>query len=159
MACSSCGCSSSDGHDKKKADIVDTAVSAGKFKTLVAAVTTAELVSVLKSDGPFTVLAPTDAAFDKLPHGTVDSLLKPENREQLVSILTYHVIAGEIEASAAIKAGEATTLQGGELEFSVESADGKLMAMVNDINIVYTDIETSNGIIHVIDEVLIPEAE
>ncbi|MBB6429412.1 fasciclin domain-containing protein [Algisphaera agarilytica] len=142
------------GNKAAKADIVDTAVSAGTFNTLVAAVQAADLVDTLKSEGPFTVMAPTDEAFAKLPEGTVETLLKPENKDQLVAILTYHVIPAKAKAEDALKMGEAPTVQGGTLGFAV--VDGQ--AQVNGINIVATDIKTSNGIIHVIDQVLLPES-
>lgn len=138
---------------EKKADIVDTAVAAGSFQTLVAAVQAAGLVDVLKGEGPFTVFAPTDDAFAELGSDTINELLKEENRDKLVSILTYHVVAGRIESGDAVKAGEAATVQGGTVTITVE--DGQ--AMVNGANIVAVDIDTSNGVIHVIDSVLIPE--
>ena len=135
----------------KAADIVDTAVSAGQFNTLVTAVQAAGLVETLKSDGPFTVFAPTDAAFAKLPAGTVESLLKPENKDQLISVLTYHVVSGKI-MSADI-AGKnnvmVQTVQGGKV--SVNATNG---VMINAAKVVSADIETSNGVIHVIDTVL-----
>ncbi len=137
-----------------KADIVDTAISAGSFNTLVAAVQAAGLVDTLKGEGPFTVMAPTDEAFAKLPAGTVESLLLPENKDQLVAILTYHVIPAKAKAKDALKMGEAPTVQGGTLSFAV--VDGQ--AQVNGVNIVTTDIMTSNGVIHVIDEVLLPQS-
>ena len=137
----------------KAADIVDTAVSAGQFNTLVTAVQAAGLVETLKSDGPFTVFAPTDAAFAKLPAGTVESLLKPENKDQLISVLTYHVVSGKI-MSADI-AGKnnvmVQTVQGGKV--SVNATNG---VMVDAAKVVSADIETSNGVIHVIDTVILP---
>ena len=136
----------------KAADIVDTAVSAGQFNTLVTAVQAAGLVETLKSDGPFTVFAPTDAAFAKLPAGTAESLLKPENKDQLISVLTYHVVSGKI-MSADI-AGKnnvmVQTVQGGKV--SVNATNG---VMINAAKVVSADIETSNGVIHVIDTVLL----
>lgn len=148
-------CSDSDyGKKATKADIVDTAVSAGSFNTLVAAVQAAGLVETLKGEGPFTVMAPTDEAFAKLPAGTVETLLKPENKDQLVAILTYHVIPAKAKAKDALEMGEAPTVQGGTLSFAV--VDGQ--AQVNGVNITATDIMTSNGVIHVIDEVLLPES-
>ncbi|MEM9915140.1 MAG: fasciclin domain-containing protein [Planctomycetota bacterium] len=137
-----------------KADIVDTAVSAGSFNTLVAAVQAAGLVDTLKGEGPFTVMAPTDEAFAKLPAGTVESLLEPENKDQLVAILTYHVIPAKAKAKDALEAGDVTTVQGQHLSFSVQNDQ----ARVNGVNITATDIITSNGVIHVIDEVLLPES-
>ncbi len=136
----------------KAADIVDTAVSAGQFKTLVAAVQAAGLVDTLKGDGPFTVFAPTDEAFAKLPEGTLDDLLKPENKEQLVAILTYHVVPGKImSADIAGKKAEVATVQGSKL--SVNATDG---VKVDKATVVSADIETSNGVIHVIDTVVLP---
>jgi uncharacterized surface protein with fasciclin (FAS1) repeats len=133
-------------------DIIDTAVQAGSFKTLAAALKAAGLVEALKAEGPFTVFAPTDEAFAKLPAGTVESLLKPENKHKLAAILKYHVVKGRVFARNAVTAGEAGTLQGGTVRLDITS--GKLM--VNDAVIVNSDIETSNGVIHVIDTVLIP---
>jgi uncharacterized surface protein with fasciclin (FAS1) repeats len=133
-------------------DIVDTAVEAGSFNTLVAAVKAAGLVDALKGDGPFTVFAPTDDAFAKLPAGTVESLLEPENKDKLTAILTYHVVPGKILASD-VKPGRVATLQGSELR--VKSKKGALM--VDQAKIVATDVIASNGVIHVIDEVIIPQ--
>jgi len=134
-------------------DIVDTAVAAGSFKTLVAAIQAAGLVDTLKGKGPFTVFAPTDAAFAKLPPGTVQDLLKPENKAKLVSILTYHVVAGDITSKEVVKLKEAKTVEGQELKISVQ--DGKVM--INNATVVKADIPASNGVIHVIDTVLIPQ--
>ncbi len=134
-------------------DIVDTAVGAGSFKTLVAAVQAAGLVDTLKGKGPFTVFAPTDEAFAKLPAGTVESLLKPENKAKLVAILTYHVVPGKVTAADVVKLKEAKTVQGSSAKITV--ADGKVK--VDDANVVKTDIMTSNGVIHVIDAVIIPK--
>ncbi|MEQ9453337.1 MAG: fasciclin domain-containing protein [Phycisphaeraceae bacterium] len=145
--------------EKKKPDIVDVAVSAGQFKTLVAALTAADLAKVLKGDGPFTVMAPNDAAFAKLPEGTVEDLLKPENNEKLVAILTYHVIPGAVSAADALKAKKAKTVQGGTLTFAVVTKDGRDQAQVNGVDITKTDIEASNGVIHVINQVLMPPAK
>ncbi|HEX9795328.1 MAG TPA: fasciclin domain-containing protein, partial [Planctomycetota bacterium] len=122
-------------------------MAAGNFGTLATALKTAGLVEALKGKGPFTVFAPSDAAFAKLPKGTVAELLKPENREQLTAILTYHVVPGRVFAREAFGAAEAATLQGGLLRFDV--ADGRLT--VNDTKIVGSDIQTANGVIHVID--------
>jgi uncharacterized surface protein with fasciclin (FAS1) repeats len=137
----------------KAADIVDTAIAAGQFNTLVAAVQAAGLVDTLKSEGPFTVFAPTDEAFAKLPAGTVETLLRPENRDQLVAILTYHVVPGKI-MSADIAGATTTvvTVQGGSL--SVNATDG---VKINDATVVVADIETDNGVIHVIDTVVLPQ--
>ena len=163
VACTNCGCSAAPmgtkAEKKEKSDIVETAASAGTFNTLLAAAEAAGLVETLQGEGPLTVLAPTDEAFAALPEGTVESLLKPENKDQLVAILTYHVIAGAVDAEAAMEAGTAETVNGAELTFAVESHDGHDHAQVNGVNIIKTDIETSNGIIHVIDAVLLPPAE
>ena len=133
-------------------DIVDTAVAAGSFKTLVAAVTAADLGATLKSEGPFTVFAPTDEAFSKLPEGTVENLLKPENKEQLVAILKYHVVAGKVTAEQVVSLDSATTANGSELAIAANDHGVK----VGEANVIKADIDTSNGIIHVIDSVLIP---
>ena len=134
-------------------DIVDTAIGAGSFKTLVAAVQAAGLVETLKGPGPFTVFAPTDEAFAKLPAGTLDTLLKPENKDQLVKILTYHVVAGKVMAADVVKLDSAKTVQGGTLTIKV--TDGKVY--VDNAQVVKTDIATSNGVIHVIDAVVLPK--
>jgi|TARA_B100001142_G_scaffold307793_1_gene338744 uncharacterized surface protein with fasciclin (FAS1) repeats len=136
----------------KAQDIVDTAIAAGQFNTLVAAVQAADLVDTLKGDGPFTVFAPTDDAFAALPMGTVEDLLKPENKAQLVAVLTYHVVPGKIMSSdIAGKTMDVATVQGGEL--SVDATDG---VKVDNATVVAADIETSNGVIHVIDQVVLP---
>jgi uncharacterized surface protein with fasciclin (FAS1) repeats len=136
-------------------DIVDTAAGNKDFSTLVAAVQAAGLVETLKSKGPFTVFAPTNAAFAKLPAGTVESLLKPENKAMLVKILTYHVVSGKVLAADVVKLDGkmVKTVQGSDVTVAV--AGGKVK--VNDSNVVATDIETSNGVIHVIDTVLLPK--
>ncbi len=136
-----------------KSDIVDTAVAAGQFQTLAAALTAADLVGTLKSDGPFTVFAPTDEAFAKLPEGTVETLLKPENKDQLIAVLTYHVVAGKVAAQDVVKLDSATTVNGADVAITV--ADGGVQ--VDNANVVATDIEASNGIIHVIDTVILPK--
>lgn len=133
-------------------DIVETALEAGSFGTLVAAVKAAGLVEALQAEGPITVFAPTDEAFGKLPEGTVKSLLKPENKGKLVEILTYHVVPGRIYADQALKAGKAETLQGSNV--TIRMQEGK--AMVNGAEIITTDIDTTNGVIHVIDSVILP---
>ena len=133
-------------------DIVDVAVEAGQFNTLAAALGAAGLVDTLKGDGPFTVFAPTDEAFAKLPEGTVDSLLKPENREKLVAILTYHVVPGKVMAADVVKLSEAGTVNGEEL--TIEVVDGKVR--VDNANVIATDVAASNGVIHVIDAVMLP---
>jgi uncharacterized surface protein with fasciclin (FAS1) repeats len=138
----------------KAADIVDTAVSAGQFETLVAAVKAAGLVDTLKGDGPFTVFAPTDEAFAKLPAGTVENLLKPENKDQLVAILTYHVVPGKVmSADIANKQMMAGTVQGSDL--SIDALNGGVS--VDNAKVIQADIETSNGVIHVIDTVVLPK--
>lgn len=134
------------------ADIVDTAVSAN-FKTLVAAVKAAGLVDTLKGPGPFTVFAPTDEAFAKLPPGTVENLLKPENREQLQKVLKYHVVAGKVMAKDAVKLKSANTVEGGSL--AVKASGGTVM--LNDAKVIKADVAADNGVIHVIDSVLLPK--
>ncbi|MFM9117816.1 MAG: fasciclin domain-containing protein, partial [Planctomycetota bacterium] len=134
-------------------DIVDTAVGAGSFKTLVAAVKAAELVETLKGKGPFTVFAPTDEAFAKLPKGTVEDLLKPENKKKLIAVLTYHVVPGKVMAKDVVGLKEAKTVQGSSAKITV--ADGKVK--IDAANVIKTDIETSNGVIHVIDSVILPK--
>lgn len=136
----------------KAQDIVDTAVSAGQFTTLVAALQAADLVDVLKGEGPFTVFAPTDEAFAALPAGTVEDLLKPENKDQLVAVLTYHVVPGKImSADIAGKTAEVTTVQGSDI-----SVDATMGVKVDNATVVTADIETDNGVIHVIDQVVLP---
>ena len=134
-----------------KKDIVDTAVEAGSFKTLVAAVKAAGLVDTLKSEGPFTVFAPTDEAFAKLPKGTVATLLKPENKQKLVDILTYHVVSGKVMA-ADVKAGEVVTVNGSSLTVSLKNGN----VFVDNAQVTKTDVNASNGVVHIIDSVLIP---
>jgi uncharacterized surface protein with fasciclin (FAS1) repeats len=132
------------------ADIVDTAVAAGSFKTLVAAVTAAKLVDTLKSKGPFTVFAPNDEAFAKLPKGTVEGLLK--DIPKLTAVLTYHVVAGKVMAADVVKLKSAKTVQGQEV--MIDASNG---VKVNDAEVVKADIATDNGVIHVIDKVLLPK--
>jgi uncharacterized surface protein with fasciclin (FAS1) repeats len=134
-------------------DIMDTAVAAGDFKTLAAALEAAGLVDTLKGPGPFTVFAPTDEAFAKLPPGTVEDLLKPENKQKLISILTYHVVAGRVMAKEVVKLHEDKTVNGQDLKVKVEGGN----VMVDDANVIKTDIQCTNGIIHVIDTVLLPQ--
>ena len=134
-------------------DIVDTAVAAGSFKTLAAALQAAGLVDTLKSKGPFTVFAPTDEAFAKLAPGTVEDLLKPENKEKLVSILTYHVVPGKVLASQVTKMNSAKTVNGESLAIKVEGG----AVMVDNAKVTKTDILCSNGVIHVIDSVVLPK--
>ena len=153
-SCGSCGSADSVQASAAKPNIVATAKAAGSFNTLVAAVKAAGLKSTLMSDGPFTVFAPTDAAFAALPEGTVESLLKPENRDQLAGILTYHVVPGTVMSSD-VKPGTVATVGGKTFDVTIE--DGKVF--VNGAQVIKTDIETSNGVIHVIDTVLIPEAD
>ncbi len=133
-------------------DIVDTAVSAGSFNTLVQAVQAADLVGTLKSDGPFTVFAPTDEAFAKLPDGTLENLLKPENKSKLQAILTYHVLPGKIMSADAAMTSSAKTVNGQSFRIT-KSANG---LMVDNANVIKADIEASNGVIHVIDQVILP---
>ena len=140
-------------HGMDKGDIVDVAVENGSFTTLVAAVKAAGLVDTLKSEGPFTVFAPTDDAFAKLPDGTVEMLLKPENKDKLVAILTYHVVPGEVMAADVVKLDEAKTVQGQDVMIAVQ--DNKVM--VNNAQVIATDVTASNGVIHVIDTVLMPK--
>jgi uncharacterized surface protein with fasciclin (FAS1) repeats len=135
-----------------KMDIVDTAVNAGSFKTLAAALKAAGLVETLKGEGPFTVFAPTDEAFAKLPAGTVESLLKPENKAKLTAILTYHVVAGDVKAADVVKLKSAKTLEGQTV--TIDATEG---VKINDAKVVKADIECTNGVIHVIDTVLLPK--
>ena len=136
----------------KAADIVDTAVSAGSFNTLVAAVQAAGLVDTLKGDGPFTVFAPTDDAFAALPEGTVENLLKPENKEQLIAVLTYHVLPGKVmSGDVSGKMLSVETVQG-----STVDVNGMSGVSVDGANVISANIETTNGVIHVIDQVILP---
>jgi uncharacterized surface protein with fasciclin (FAS1) repeats len=132
--------------------IVETAVNHGSFKTLVAAVTAADLVETLNSDGPFTVFAPLDQAFDALPEGTVGTLVLPENKEKLTSILTYHVLAGKIMSTDLEDGMKAKTVNGQEV--TVHLKDGKVL--INDAEVVLADVETDNGVVHAINKVLMP---
>ena len=133
-------------------DIVDTAKGAGSFETLLAAATAAGLVDTLKGEGPFTVFAPTDEAFAALPEGTVDSLLLPENKDQLTAILTYHVVPGKVMSGDLTDDMAATTVQGSDVMIDLDNG-----VMVQDASVVNADIEASNGVIHVIDKVIMPE--
>ena len=133
-------------------DIVDTAVSNGSFKTLAAALTAAGLVDTLKGDGPFTVFAPTDAAFAKLPKGTVETLLKPENKDKLIDILTYHVVSGKVPSKVAVTLDNATAIN--KKDIKVKKKKGGLF--LNKSKVIATDVQASNGVIHVIDKVLLP---
>jgi uncharacterized surface protein with fasciclin (FAS1) repeats len=137
----------------KKADIVDTAVAAGSFNTLATALQAAGLVDTLKGSGPFTVFAPTDEAFAKLPAGTVENLLKPENKDALVKVLTYHVVAGSVKSTEVVKLDSAKTVEGQSVRIAVK--DGNVM--INDAKVVKADIAASNGVIHVIDTVILPK--
>ncbi len=140
-------------HGAAKADIVDTAIAAGTFETLVAAVQAADLVAVLKGEGPFTVFAPTDDAFAALPEGTVENLLKPENQDQLVAVLTYHVLPSKVMAGdIAGQALSVATVQGSEI--AVDATGDSVM--INDATVVAADVKASNGVIHVIDKVILP---
>jgi uncharacterized surface protein with fasciclin (FAS1) repeats len=134
-------------------DIVDTAVQAGSFKTLAAALTAADLVDTLKGEGPFTVFAPTDAAFAKLPDGVVEDLLRPENVDRLKAILTFHVVPGAVSSEQVVKLTSAPTVNGQPLDIVVS---GKSV-QVESANVVATDIVASNGVIHVIDSVILPQ--
>ena len=133
-------------------NIVETAVNHGSFKTLVAAVTAADLVETLKSDGPFTVFAPLDDAFNALPDGTVDTLIKPENKEKLTGILTYHVLAGKVMSTDLEDGMKAKTVNGQEV--TVHLKGGKVF--INDAEVVVADVETDNGVIHAINKVIMP---
>ncbi len=135
-----------------KKDIVDTAVSNGSFKTLAAALTAADLIDSLKGEGPFTVFAPTDAAFDKLPDGTIDELLKPKNKKRLIALLTYHVVPGNVMAKDVQKMTAAKTLNGQCIDIVVNGR----MVKVDDAKVSKTDVACSNGIIHIIDTVMLP---
>jgi len=148
------GSNTGDSRPSVPVDIVATAQAAGSFSTLVAALTAAELADVLKGPGPFTVFAPTDAAFAKLPAGTVESLLKPENKAQLQAVLKYHVVAGKVLAADVVKLTSASTLEGSAVKVSVVGAGVK----INDSNVTQVDVMASNGVIHVIDAVLLPPA-
>ena len=141
------------GNSEKPKDIVDTAVAAGNFKTLATALKSAGLIETLKGKGPFTVFAPTDEAFAKLPKGTVEDLLKPENKDKLIAILTYHVVPGRVMAADVAKLSTAKTAQGSEARIQIK--DGKVY--VDDALVTATDIQAENGVIHVIDTVIIPE--
>ncbi len=136
---------------EQKFDIVDTAIQAGKFSTLATALTAAGLVETLKGDGPFTVFAPTDEAFAKVPQETLRKLLKPENKDKLTAILTYHVVAGKILARDVVNVNKATTVQGQSIK--IDAKDG---VKIDGAKVITADIEATNGVIHVIDAVLMP---
>ncbi len=144
------GCDSND-DDPAEADIVQVATDAG-FDTLVAAVQAAELVETLQGPGPFTVFAPTDAAFASLPAGTLDNLLLPENKETLQAILTYHVVSGAVTADQVVNLTTATTVQGESIDITVENGD----VFLNGVRVSQTDVTASNGVIHIIEGVLLP---
>ena len=146
------GCNDNGSVQMYKKDIVDTAVSAGDFNTLVTAIKAAGLVETLKGKGPFTVFAPTDDAFAKLPEGTVENLLKPQNKEKLASILTYHVVTGKVMAADVVKLSHAKTVNGQSLSIKTYGSTVK----VDSANVTKTDIKCSNGVIHVIDAVVLP---
>ena len=141
------------GDSHKQKNIVEVANSAGVFKTLVAAVTAADLASTLQGEGPFTVFAPTDEAFSKLLAGTVESLLQPENKDKLIAILTYHVVSGKVMA-ADVKAGKVPTLNGSH--FTVSFKDGNVF--VDNAKVTKTDVKASNGVVHIIDSVILPQS-
>ena len=140
------------GHDNMSPSIVELAAGNDNLSTLVAAVKAAGLVGVLSGDGPYTVFAPTNAAFAKLPEGTVESLLKPENKDQLTAILTYHVVSGKVKAADVVKLDSAKTVEGSSVTISATDAGVKVDAA----NVIMTDIAASNGVVHVIDSVLLP---
>ena len=137
---------------KTKTDIVDTAVAAGSFSTLAAALQAGDLVGTLKSDGPFTVFAPTDAAFAELPDGTIEMLLLPENKDKLVAILTYHVVPGNVSSAEVVGLTSAKTVNGESVAIRVDNGS----VFINDARVEGADVEASNGVIHVIDKVLLP---
>ena len=136
----------------ERKNIVEVAVDAGQFTTLAAALEAADLIDTLQGDGPFTVFAPTDDAFAALPAGTVESLLKPENRDQLVAVLTYHVVPGKVTAADVVTLDEAKTVNGASINISTENGS----VFVNDATVVAADVDASNGVIHVIDTVILP---
>ena len=140
-------------HHGMKKDVVEVAVENGSFTTLVAAVKAAGLVETLQGKGPFTIFAPTDAAFSKLPEGTVEMLLKPENKDKLTAVLTYHVVSGKVMAADVMKVDSAKTLQGQSVMVKADS----MGVMINDAKVVKADVKASNGVIHVIDTVLLPK--
>ena len=140
-------------HAQQPKNIVDTAVAAGSFTTLAKALTAADLVATLKGPGPFTVFAPTDESFAKLPAGTLESLLRPENKDKLRRVLTYHVVAGEVRAADVVKLQSAKAVSGDTI--TVKVRDGKVH--VDDANVIKTDTQASNGVIHVIDTVILPK--
>jgi uncharacterized surface protein with fasciclin (FAS1) repeats len=138
---------------EKQLDIVDTALASGKFSTLAAALGAAGLIETLKGQGPFTVFAPTDDAFAKIPAETLSALLQPENRARLTAILTYHVVAGKVMAGDVVNLKTATTVQGQELK--IDASKG---VRINDATVISADVEATNGVIHIIDSVLLPSS-
>ena len=151
FASAHCGACGAD-HKSHKMDIVDTAVAAGSFNTLATALKAAGLVETLKGKGPFTVFAPTDEAFAKLPAGTVENLLKPENKEKLVAVLTYHVVPGKVKSGKVVELTSAKTVQGSAVNISVK--DGSVY--IDEAKVIKADVKASNGVIHVIDSVILP---
>ena len=139
-------------YGKQQVDIVDTAVGDGNFTTLAAALEAGGLIATLKSDGPFTVFAPTDEAFAKLPEGTIEMLLRPENKDKLVAILTYHVIPGKVSAADVVKLNSAATASGEDVKVSIREQS----VFINDSRVVAIDIDASNGVIHAVDSVILP---
>ena len=155
LALVACLAAASPARAQQSKDIVDTAVAAGSFKTLAKALTAAGLVGTLKGPGPFTVFAPTDEAFAKLPAGMLDNLLKPENKAMLVRVLTYHVVPGKVMAADVVKISSTKAVSGDALSMKVAGGD----VMVDKARVVKTDIAASNGVIHAIDHVLLPPGE
>jgi transforming growth factor-beta-induced protein len=153
--CASHSRSGQAGGNGERKDIVDTAVEARSFKTLAAALQAADLIEALKGPGPFTVFAPTDEAFAQLPEGTVAELLKPENKAVLTSILTYHVVSGNVTSDQVVKLNSAPTLNGQSVKIAVRNGN----VHVDDAKVVTADVRASNGVIHVIDKVILPKSE
>lgn len=153
--CASGNRSSQGGGNGESKDVVDTAVAAGSFKTLAAALEAADLIDALKGPGPFTVFAPTDDAFAALPAGTVDELLKPENKDVLTSILTYHVVSGNVTSGEVVKLNSAKTLNGKSVKIEVRNGS----VYVDGAKVVTADVKAGNGVIHVIDKVILPKSE
>lgn len=145
-------CGSDTGKTMAKNDIVEIAVNTEFLSTLVAAVTAGDLVDVLKSDGPFTVFAPTNEAFAALPEGTLESLLKEENKDQLIQVLTYHVVSGEVKSTDLSDGMKAKTVEGSEIKINISESGAK----INEANVTSADIVAANGIVHVIDKVILP---
>jgi uncharacterized surface protein with fasciclin (FAS1) repeats len=152
IALLSAGSLAAGNYGKSKSDIVDTAVAAGSFSTLAAALQAGDLVETLKSDGPFTVFAPTDAAFAELPDGTIEMLLLPENKDKLVAILTYHVVPGNVSSAEVVGLTSAKTVNGESVAIRVDNGS----VFINDARVEGADVGASNGVIHVIDKVLLP---